>query len=210
MTGTNRTITSKTPFEHRRRAVTAAFAVVALVAATCAPSRWGVETIAGWCFFSTAVVMTAVGALGRLWAGIFIAGRKSTHLVTCGPYSLCRNPLYFFSAVAAVGVSFSTSTFSFPLALCAIFALYYPALIAIEERRLHARHGKAFEEYRRSTPAFWPRLSNYQEPVTYEFPPRVMRKNIVDAVCFWLLLGAGHILAEFHSEGLLPAIWKVW
>jgi protein-S-isoprenylcysteine O-methyltransferase Ste14 len=41
---------------------------------------------AGWCLWP--------GATLRLWSTLYIGGRKRVVLVSDGPYSLCRNPLY--------------------------------------------------------------------------------------------------------------------
>src|SRR5262245_36841884 len=39
----------------------------------------------------------AAGAGARFWATLYIGGRKERELVTDGPYSLCRHPLYLGS-----------------------------------------------------------------------------------------------------------------
>ena len=36
-----------------------------------------------------------VGIIGRIWSSLFIEGYKTKTLITKGPYSLMRNPLYF-------------------------------------------------------------------------------------------------------------------
>ena len=38
---------------------------------------------------------------GRMWCAQYIAGYKNDVLVREGPYSVCRNPLYFFSFLGA-------------------------------------------------------------------------------------------------------------
>ena len=50
------------------------------------------------------IVLIVIGIAGRLWSTLYIGGRKSASVVSDGPYSITRNPLYVFSAVAAVGV----------------------------------------------------------------------------------------------------------
>ena len=49
--------------------------------------------------------LIGVGAVGRMWCGVYIAGRKNKELCQDGPYSLCRNPLYVFSFIGTVGVA---------------------------------------------------------------------------------------------------------
>jgi protein-S-isoprenylcysteine O-methyltransferase Ste14 len=42
------------------------------------------------------IVLIVICILGRTWASLYIGGRKIDELVTVGPYSTMRNPLYFF------------------------------------------------------------------------------------------------------------------
>ena len=41
---------------------------------------------------------------GRTWCSLYIGGRKNHELVTTGPYSVSRNPLYVFSIIGAIGI----------------------------------------------------------------------------------------------------------
>ncbi|MBN8965496.1 MAG: isoprenylcysteine carboxylmethyltransferase family protein [Rhizobiales bacterium] len=52
-------------------------------------------------WFGIVAIVTCI--LGRTWASLYIGGRKIEQFVTNGPYSVMRNPLYFFSILGAAG-----------------------------------------------------------------------------------------------------------
>ena len=42
------------------------------------------------------LVMTIIAALGRMYSTAFLGGFKNKKVIDIGPFSVCRNPLYFF------------------------------------------------------------------------------------------------------------------
>jgi len=200
----------KTAYEKRRRILTLGFVACVVISILITSTRWGTTGIAGDLFFLAGVTLAMTGCLGRLWSGLFIAGYKSRELITCGPYALCRNPLYFFSAIGLIGIGLMACTLTVPLVFAVAFAVYYPTIIASEEVRLQGRHGAAFEDYCRTTPAFWPRFRAYHEPETYLIHLQPLRRNFVDAAWFVLLAVFVHIAAELHTRGFLPTVFTAW
>src|SRR5262245_24349288 len=97
--------------------------------------------------FIVGIAMASFGAAGRAWATAYISGQKSKQLVTTGPYSLSRNPLYFFSMVLAVGFGFCTKTFSAPLVIMTILVVLTYFQIWREEQRLRSKFGDLFDSY---------------------------------------------------------------
>ena len=42
-------------------------------------------------------ILILIGGFGRLWSSLYIEGNKNEKLISGGPYSMMRNPLYIFS-----------------------------------------------------------------------------------------------------------------
>lgn len=160
--------------------------------------------------FFLGCIAAGIATIGRLWCSIYICGRKNAQLVMTGPYSVCRNPLYFFSAIGAVGIGFATETLTAPLLVILIFALAYPAVIRAEERKLAAKHGADYAAYLARTPAFMPRFSLHTEPDTYEVRPAKFRKAMFDALWFVWLLGLLELAEALREAGILPTILHVY
>ncbi|WP_437191597.1 methyltransferase family protein [Planctomicrobium sp. SH527] len=160
--------------------------------------------------FFMGVCLASIGMLGRTWCNLFISGYKTKVLIQTGPYSMCRNPLYFFSAIGMLGIGLCSGTLAIPFMMLVFFAAYYPLIIRCEEDRLAATHPGDFEKYRRTISAFWPRLSTYQEPEAYTMFPHIMRKNIADAFWFMALAALVHVIADLHESNILPAYFKIW
>lgn len=169
------------------------------------PGDWGIAVI----LFASLLLISAAVA-GRMWCSLYIAGYKNAQLIQSGPYSLCRNPLYFFSLLGAIGISLTTRTFTIPVLVIAAFAIYYPAVIKKEEAVLRKRHGAAFEKYFIDVPSFLPKPSGFHQPETYEVKPRIFLNHLGSAVWFILALGVIQLLKAGHDAGHLPALLTLY
>ena len=86
-------------------------------------------------------ILVCLCAFGRVYSSAFIGGKKNTALITWGPYSLCRNPLYFFSFLGIVGIAaLTTSVTAIAIAAVAVWFLY-DQLISREEVFLKEKFG---------------------------------------------------------------------
>lgn len=174
-------------------------------------SKWEFSPILSGILIMAACIFATIGAFGRIWCSLYIAGYKNNVLVTAGPYSLCRNPLYFFSAIGAVGVGFSTESFSAPLIIAIVFALYYPSIIKREQLRLGEIFGRSFSDYCTQTPCFFPRWKCIApQPLEYMVNPRIFTKTFIDAVWFVWLIGIIELIESFHKAGILPILFKFY
>ena len=169
-------------------------------------SQWQPGLFGAAAILLAALMLTSLAAVGRLWCSLYIAGYKKSCLVLDGPYAMCRNPLYFFSMLGALGVALMTYTVTIPVLVLISFAIYYPYVIRAEETDLVRIHGAPFEAYRSQTPAFLPKWSLLKEPLTYEVKPRIFRNHMGSAVWFILAIGLIALLQAGRADGRIPAL----
>lgn len=159
--------------------------------------------------FLAGLVLIGIATVGRLWCSIYISGYKNTELITVGPYSITRNPLYFFSFIGFVGIGMATETFSFTLAFALIFAFIYPHVIKREEDYLRAKFGGAFEEYCARTPRFFPKLKGVHEPESYTVNPRLFRRTLRNVLWFIWLAGLIELVEALHEYHFIDPLIRL-
>jgi protein-S-isoprenylcysteine O-methyltransferase Ste14 len=103
------------------------------------------------------LVSAAVGTLGKQWslAARVLEGHK---LITAGPYSIVRNPIYtgMFGMLLATGLAISHWVGL--LIAIGLFAIGTVIRVRSEERLLREAFGEEFEAYARKVPAVLPFL----------------------------------------------------
>lgn len=194
----------------RRLLVTRAFCIAIVALYLMSRSAWH-ETDGPIVHLVTplGILLAAVGALGRLWCSSYLAGNKSTQLVTFGPYSLSRNPLYVFSLMGGVGITITTETLTIPLLFAIWFAYYYRDVITAEEAYLTDHHPADFAAYRVEVPRFWPRWFGFSEPVRCEFSPAAFRRPLTEVVWFVVAAIVLHTLHDFRSAYSTPSLFAI-
>ena len=152
------------------------------------------------------LLLAALGAFGRIWSSIYVAGRKNKEVVDEGPYSVTRNPLYLFSLLGAAGLGLASCNPVVLVCLLAGFLLYYPGVIAAEEEKLRAKHGELYEEYRSRVPRILPDFSMFSQPEHITIQPGPATRAFADAI--WFILGyiALRTVVWLHAFSLLPAL----
>ncbi|RWX63732.1 isoprenylcysteine carboxylmethyltransferase family protein [Mesorhizobium sp. M4B.F.Ca.ET.089.01.1.1] len=103
---------------------------------------------AGWValFFVAALWFTAIRVMLRAKT-TFNPNAVPDHLVTSGPFSITRNPMYLANTLLLIGVAFITGIAWFLLfAFIAAFATQKLA-IEKEEKVLAAKFGKKYRDY---------------------------------------------------------------
>lgn len=195
-------------YQIARRAILAIMAVIAIAMLVFAGSLHDVlmheyiETLG--------LVLIMVGIAGRLWATLYIGGRKSAEVVSTGPYSITRNPLYLFSSLAAAGVGAQTGSYVvaclFMMLSCAAF--YVVALR--EERFLSATLGDEYLGYLSRVPRFLPNPMIYRDEPEVMFQTGRLRTTLLDGLGFLVAIPLLEIIEEAQEAGVVPILYWLY
>lgn len=182
--------------------------LIALVIVLSAP-LWEPGPVVSLAIDFLAFILVLTAAFGRLWALSYISGHKTKDLITEGPYSAMRNPLYFFSFIGSLGIGLLTKTALVSGAIVLAFAIYYPLVIRSEEKHLEQVHGESFRQYKTRVPAFIPRFSAYSEPLEYPVSARYLRRAFFSVMWFPLIYIILLFLERLHAVGILPVFMSI-
>ena len=104
----------------------------------------------------------------------------------------------------------STETLTYPLLFLVIFGLYYPGIVAREERRLEELFGESFRQYRQRVPRFWPNSGLYSEPASWISNPRLFRRHILSDIWFVWIAAIIELVEGLRNVGWLPHLLTLW
>lgn len=152
------------------------------------------------------VFLILVCILGRTWCTLYIGGNKKRELITAGPYSVVRNPLYVFTSIGAAGIGAQTGsalvTLLFAAGSLAIFAI----VARQEEAFLAAAFPAEFADYAARVPRFWPRLSAWHEADEILVRPHLVRRTFLEACLFLLAVPVADLLSWLQRLAQLPVL----
>lgn len=192
-------------YQHMRRLVLAFIILIAGTGLLFVSSSWGDSRVHEMIELS-GVGLMAIGILGRMWSTLYIGGKKAATIVTDGPYSVMRNPLYFFSAIAAAGAGAQTGTITFTVLFGLATVAAFHVVIFREEAYLSEFFGKAYQDYCKRVPRFFPRLSLYSEPVTIEVATSRIYRTFFDGLVFFIALPVLEVIESVQEAGMLPVL----
>jgi protein-S-isoprenylcysteine O-methyltransferase Ste14 len=114
-------------------------------------------------------LIAALGEFTRA-SGVFYVGSETrvtgevgaSKLVTSGPFSRVRNPLYLGNIMLYIGIGVMSMALFPWLQIAALiwFVFQYSMIIADEERFLLDKFGDEFREYLKKVPRFFPRITS--------------------------------------------------
>jgi protein-S-isoprenylcysteine O-methyltransferase Ste14 len=152
--------------------------------------------------FRSVVIGSAVAVLGLLVRAL-AAGhlRKREALAQTGPYAHTRNPLYFGSALIAVGFALAGRSWIAAALVAGYFGVFYARVMRREESELREQYGKAFDDYAANVPLFWPKLlgKSSAKCVPFSFAQYVRNREYSAAIGAALTIAALLALAAWRK-----------
>lgn len=130
------------------------------------------------------LLLLLVGVLGRLWSILYIGSVKNQRLMRDGPYSMTRNPLYFFSTVATTGIGLMLGSLFFAALLGGLTVIILFVTARREAAFLAASFVADYAAYAREVPFFVPDPRLYKTPANVTFGSRALRNSLFDALGF--------------------------
>ena len=153
------------------------------------------------------LLLIVICIIGRTWCTLYIGGRKDMELVTLGPYSISRNPLYFFSTIGAAGIGAQFGSVVLAVIAALISIAIFCLVIRQEEQLLSDLHGASYDDYRQRVPFLVPRLSLWKDADVLEVrPPRIVM-TFVDASLMLLAVPISELIEYLQERAILPVFF---
>jgi protein-S-isoprenylcysteine O-methyltransferase Ste14 len=157
----------------------------------------------------TGIAAIIVCILGRTWCTLYIGGRKIEQFVTEGPYSVSRNPLYFFSILGAAGAGAQTGSVTAAVLFGALAWIVFYFVVLQEEQLLAGRYSTAYANYLATVPRFLPNPWRWRDAVTVTVAPSKMIRTFADAMFFLLTVPLAEALEHLQNTGVLPVLLRL-
>ena len=147
---------------------------------------------------------------GRTWCTLYIGGHKKRELITAGPYSLVRNPLYVFTFIGTAGLGLLAGSLVLAFAFLVLAVAVFTPVVRAEEAFLMDAFGDEFRSYAANVPRFWPRFSNWKDAQELRVRPTLVVRTFADASLFLLAVPLIGLKQLAHASGWLPTLlWLV-
>ncbi len=185
-------------------------AILAIIALIFGKQKFILNPIAYTVIDIVALLLCTSAVMGRIWCSFYISGFKNKKLVSEGPYSMMRNPLYYFSFLGLIGVGLVSHSLLF-FAFCILaFAFYYPLVIAGEEAKLSGIYGEQYDKYRSTVPKFFPKFSLFHQPQEYSVKPKTFYKDLRDCSMFIIVYCVMILINVLKAEGIIKAFFDIF
>ena len=153
-----------------------------------------------------------IGVFGRIWSSLFIEGNKTQKLIVKGPYSLMRNPLYFFSFILLIGFCFFIKSILVFTTFFLIWILIYRNTMNSEEKNLISNHNQEYVDYYNNTPKIFPNFNLYKSFSVndkMDIDIKKIERVLTESFGFLFLFGIIKVIEYLHLNGILPVYFHL-
>ena len=156
------------------------------------------ETLAHSLFDFFGYLLIVACGMGRLYTTAYLGGYKNKELITHGPFSVVRNPLYVCSWLGFTGFAlFSNNLWVILLVPVSFLALYH-ALIRREEVFLEEAFGDKYKNYCKNTPRFFPNFSKFKQPPELVLTSHAFLKGLLDNIWWFIIPPVFELIEMFE------------
>lgn len=161
-------------------------------------------------FFGQGIRAYTIGCTPRGTSGRNTFEQQAETLNTTGIYSIVRHPLYLGNFFCFLGIALFGSNGWGGLTAVLLFWIYYERIMFAEEEYLWRKFGEQYEQWADNTPAFFPKLNNWESPDL----PFSFRNVLKREYSGFLAIIASFALLEFSGdvfvEGQLERDSMMW
>jgi protein-S-isoprenylcysteine O-methyltransferase Ste14 len=157
----------------------------------------------------TGLLLILACLFGRTWCTLYIGGHKKRELITLGPYSVVRNPLYVFTMLGTAGVGLLAGSLALALLFAACAMAIFAWIVRAEEAFLADAFGREFRGYAARVPRFWPRLSAWQNADELLVRPHLVMRTFLEASLFLLAVPLIEVKDLAQTAGWLPVLLRL-
>ncbi len=194
----------------RRRRLNIFIAIICLSAMLLVTHHAWADWRVSFTIRSFGIVLITIGIVGRMWSTLYIGGRKSNEVVTEGPYSVTRNPLYFFSSIAALGVGAQTGSIVMAIFVGLLCLLAFLIVIRREEAFLSQAFGQPYANYCARVPRLFPKFSLFRDPETVTVLTKLVYRTLVDGLLFFVAVPLLMLVDYAQTAGWLPVFLRLY
>ena len=152
-------------------------------------------------FFGLGIRIATIGYTPERTSGRNTHKQVADTLNTTGVYSAVRNPLYLGNFFMGLGVALFAHLWWLTFIFILIFWLYYERIVFAEEAFLREKFGDEYLKWADKTPAFFPKLRQYQKPNLPFSLKTVLRREYSGFFAVILTLFVLETVGEVFAEG---------
>lgn len=197
------------PIQRRRRRRLQWLGILLLPLLLVCRSAWPDNSPAHESIEALGQLLMLVCIAGRTGCTLYVGGRKCAELVTDGPYSVSRNPLYGFSLLGAVGAGLQSGSITVAAVIGLGFFALFDRLIRQEERYLATKF-VTFTSYCASTPRWLPRPGLWHSADQLLIEPRHVFRTLRDASLFLLAFPVFELIEWAQTSGHVGALVSLY